>query len=117
MDAQFKVEVAKLDIEGILIEIIAVPEDQWITDPAEKKVKLDNFHDMKGKEGQYKYDWNIGAFIPLKRRFSAFDDDRAVISAMVESIIEIVKALNKADDNKVKPKISAAAKHILGTWS
>jgi hypothetical protein len=118
-DASVKHDIAILDVEGVISQIKSVSEEEWVTDQARRRVKLDQFHDMGNKEGQYQYNWSSGQFLPIKRKFTVFDDERNVIAALVEAIVSIVQVndqLEPDEQKKFKTHISAAAKHILKTW-
>ena len=84
-------EIGRLDGNCLLVAVISVPTNAWITDRSKKTVRLPKVHDMRDRIGQYYYDFDADCFMPKQDVSDVLDD---VIDSLVHLVVELSRHTN-----------------------
>lgn len=96
-------EVAKLDDNGNILSISKVTdEEEWVTCPVRKSVKLPKNHDMKEKVGDYIFSFEKGCFEPKDFLFDDIDCDSPFGNALRRVLLLLLKNSNVTIDEQTK---------------
>ena len=96
-------EVAKLDDNGNILSIDNVIDDEdWVTCPVRKSVKLPKNHDMKDKQGDYTFSFERGCFEPKDFLFEDIDSDSPFGKAVRRVLLLLLKHSKITIDEQTK---------------
>lgn len=98
-------QIAVLNADGVITAVSDVDQNLWITDKTKNSVQLPDAHDMKGKIGEYYYDFELNSFMPVA---IARDDLDEIIDVLCEIVTQLCEKCH------VRP--SQSASDIMHKW-
>lgn len=79
-------DVAVLDENGVIVDVVTVSPDDYVTDPSRRTVRLPSHHDMRSNLHSYKYDYLRGRFEPITVMGRATRDGVDFADAIVDTL-------------------------------
>ena len=104
--ADFPLQVAKLDATGLLVAIMDVPVEQWVTDTNAMTVALAVGHDMAGRLRTVKWEWGNARFMPV--RGSMTEQVARENPGLLGALITAVQQLSQQTNSSLPPDVQRA---------
>ena len=99
-------DIARLDERGVLVAVETVSPPDHKDDPAARTVALPSGHDMRGRVGGYRYDWNNRSFWPLST--APLDVAEREAPGLALGLVEFVEAIERELGFDLPAKTKAA---------
>lgn len=79
-------DIAQLDEDGVITDVVTVSPDDYRTDPRARTVALPENHDMHNRIRSYRFDYMRGCFEPISVLSRTGTDSVEFVDALVDAI-------------------------------